>query len=1034
MLILLEILIVAVLALLTARFVPQPHRRRVMNVFKLYLTVRMVWLLLAWPMKTEDGSFVPAWSLVLEVIRNIDATTFFSFLLVGAVIRFVGIVGSMLRWQLVLLGQGIEMPFRHIFGAFLIGRAIGFFLPSTAGLDAYKLYDAARFSGKTVEVTAGTVLEKVLGVTGIFLTFLIALPFGISIFGDNAGAVAAITVPMATGIIGALLVVLWFPGLVQWVIENIPIPGKLRLQSLVIRISNASAAYRDKKTLVLAMLFLSFSVHFTTAAMYYFMALAVGAGATAAFWPIVFGSAIQIFATVIGPTVGGLGIREAAQALTIGGLIGVGPAILSATLGFWVGEFPTIFGFVFWFVRGDDYRPAYCRVNGDQVDYEQAARAAVALETHEDRLAREERESNLDVLPSLGARVLTSAGYGLGAGVLTGIVVGVIESVVVAHGGFGGDAQVLWYSPLAHAVVLGALCTLGGAVLGVLPMDRHEIRGWTPSLAMLATLVPMGLFITIFRLRRDVYAEQMPPVPLLLAVLAAGVVVAAILFFGGRRIFQSPFGVLVKPGVALGLLVVTVGVGAVLANTVFGPPSMERESAGIPAHLKDRPNVILVMVDTLRADHLSCYGSKEVRTPNICSLAADGGSRFAGFSHASWTKPATASLLTSLVPSSHKAMSKPATLSPEVTLVSEVMKEQGYTTGGIVSNINLAESFGFDQGYDEYHYLAPAYIAWAKESSSKLILYQLARQVVFRFKSGISFDGFYQDSEVVNDVAMDWIDRHKDERFFLFLHYMDVHDPYFAHPYNGEGIARVSNQHPSPDLAEKMQHLYTGEVEYLDANFGKFLAKLRQAGVYDDTVIALVADHGEEFHEHGGWWHGLTLYEEQISVPVIIKWAKNDRHAPPAPHRMARLIDIAPTLIARAGAKPARGMQGVDLAVDESMLTPKDTQVFSEEDHEGNVLWSLRTRDWKLIHANTGNPRGLPEESLFEVSDDPHETRNLAGGEHGDKEQELAQHADMQRAYAEGQAVAGGGDAEMTLEECRQLMNLGYVEDCSHLN
>ena len=156
--ILLEIFVVAILALLTARLVPQPLRGRIMNVFKLYLTVRMVWLLLAWPMRMENGSSAPAWTLVLDVIQNIDAFTFFSFLLVGAVIRFVGILGSMLRWQLVLRGQGVDMPFRHIFGAFLIGRAIGFFLPSTAGLDAYKLYDAARFSGKTVEVTAGTVL------------------------------------------------------------------------------------------------------------------------------------------------------------------------------------------------------------------------------------------------------------------------------------------------------------------------------------------------------------------------------------------------------------------------------------------------------------------------------------------------------------------------------------------------------------------------------------------------------------------------------------------------------------------------------------------------------------------------------------------------------------------------------------------------------------------------------------------------------------------------------------------------------------
>ena len=1027
--ILLEIFIVGALALLAARVLQQPIRGRVMNGFKLYLTVRMVWLLLAWPMKMEDGTTAPAWQLVLDVIQNIDAFTFFSFLLLGAAIRFVGILGSMLRWQYVLRGQNIEMPFQHIFGAFLIGRAIGFFLPSTAGLDAYKLYDAARFSGKTVEVTAGTVLEKVLGVTGIFLTFLIALPFGISIFGENATAFALVSIPMAAGIIGALLAILWFPGIVQWVILNIPIPGKARLESVVTRISNASAAYRDKKGLVLAMLFLSFGVHFTTAVMYYFMALAVGASETAAFWPIVFGSAIQIFATVIGPTIGGMGVREAAQALTIGSVIGVGPAILSATVGFWVGEFPTIFGFIFWFLRGDDYRPAYTRVDGVQVDYEEAAKAAVALEDphapkHEDH----------GDLPSIGSRVVTSAGYGLGAGVLTGVIIGIVESIVIASGGFGEEAQVLWYGPLAYAVVLGGLCTLGGIVLGVLPMDEHEIRGWTPSLGMLATLVPMGLFITIFRLRRDVYLEQMPPAPVLLGVLAAGVVVALILFFGGRRIFHSPFGLLAKPGVALGLLAVVAVGGAVLGNTVFAPASEERQAAAIPDHLKDKPNVILVMVDTLRADHLSCYGSEKVRTPNICSLAADGGSRFAGFSHASWTKPATASLLTSLLPSSHNAMSKPAVLSEEVDLVSEVMKEHGYTTGGIVSNINLAESFGFDQGYDEYHYMAPAYIAGAEESSSKLILYQLARQIVFRMKSGITYDGFYQDSERVNEVALDWLDRHKDERFFLFLHYMDPHDPYFVHPYNGEGIARVSNQHPDAELAAEMKRLYIGEIEYLDGNFGKLLASLRQSGVYDDTVILLVSDHGEEFHEHGGWWHGLTLYEEQIHVPLLVKWAKDRRGAPPVSERIGRLIDVAPTLIAQGGAEIPATMQGVDLTAPDSVLSPKDQQVFSEEDHEGNVLWSLRTKDWKLIQANPDNPRGVPELELFQVAVDPTETRNLAGGDPLSTERELAEHADLQRAFAQGEAVAGGGDVEMTLEECRQLMNLGYVEDCSHLN
>ena len=109
---------------------------------------------------------------------EIDAATFALFVAIGAAIRFAGIACSMLRWQLVLRGQGIDFPFRHVFGSFLIGRAIGFFLPSTAGLDAYLLYDGARFSGRTVEVTAGKFLEKVIGFSGIFLSFLATGPLG----------------------------------------------------------------------------------------------------------------------------------------------------------------------------------------------------------------------------------------------------------------------------------------------------------------------------------------------------------------------------------------------------------------------------------------------------------------------------------------------------------------------------------------------------------------------------------------------------------------------------------------------------------------------------------------------------------------------------------------------------------------------------------------------------------------------------------------------------------------------------------------
>ncbi|UCE87699.1 MAG: sulfatase, partial [Deltaproteobacteria bacterium] len=396
------------------------------------------------------------------------------------------------------------------------------------------------------------------------------------------------------------------------------------------------------------------------------------------------------------------------------------------------------------------------------------------------------------------------------------------------------------------------------------------------------------------------------------------------------------------------------------------------------------------------------------------------------------TKPAAATLLTSLLPSSHLAMSKTAVLADEITLVSEALKGAGYTTGGIVSNINLAPSFGFQQGYDEYYYLAPDYLAGASESSSKLILYQIARSVWFKLKRGYRVGDFYQDSTTVNAVAFDWLERHKDARFFLFLHYMDPHDPYFERgkdgSYDGTAVARVSNQHPEPELAAEMQRLYAGEIRSLDANIARLLDRLRALDLYDDTLIVLTADHGEEFHEHGGFWHGLTLYDEQIRVPLIVKWPRGGEpdHASPDAE-FARLIDVAPTLIAPSGAEIPEAMRGLDLARSGSERSETERMAFVEEDHEGNVIRALRTETWKLIESNEGNPRGLPPHELFDVERDPGETRNLYES-YGDVAASLRAHSDAQQQLARADAVEGGGTAELSDEQRAALQALGYLE------
>ena len=1010
----LQILGIAVLAVVGFRMPKgSSARTRIFTALKAWITVFAFWMLFSHEI---DG--VKVLQLIIDQVAKIDPVIFWTFTLVATGIKVVGMLSSMYRWILMLRGQGIELPFRHIFGSFLIGRFIGTFLPSTAGLDGYTLFDAARFSGKTVEVTAAKFVEKVCGFSGVFMTFLVTLPFGIAIFGDDAALFATVSIPIATGVIGGLVVVLLFPGFVQWILENVPLPAKERIKGLVTRISNSAAAYRGRPGLVLQILFLSFMVHFTTAAMYYFTALAISAN-NADFWMVTFGSSIQIFATVISPfTIAGEGIREAAQMVLLGPLIGHAEAIVSAALGFWAAEAPTLFGFFFWWLRGDDYRPAFSRVDGQQVDYEEAARAAASLQEDVDVTAGEE------VATPIGERMWRAPSAGAFAGICAGIVLGLGEAITVYRGGLGTESQIFWFGPFLWATVLGGLSILGGVFLATLPMDKKELGHWVFRLGFGACLIPFGLFVVLFRLRRDVYLEQMPPVLVIAAVLIGTTILLLLILGPMRRLIEPIAERITNPLAVIALFVVGVfGLGGLL-SLAFAPAGAERaEKNGVAAGLESKPNVILVMVDTLRADHLSCYGS-EVKTPNLCRLADDG-TIYQGFSHASWTKPATASLVTSTLPSTHNAMSKPSSLSGDLVLIPEALQAAGYTTGGIVSNVNLAESFGFAQGYDDYYYLGPDYLFGAQESSSKLIVYQLGRQIALGMFGGddVYFNDFYQDSEVVNGVAEGWLDDHADERFFLFLHYMDPHDPYFVHPYNGEGIARVSMPEPEPEMADELHALYRGEVEYLDGNFGKLIAKLEAAGVYDDTVIVLTADHG-------GFWHGLTLYDEQIHVPLVIKWAngvEGPRHG--ADSGIARLIDVGPTILGAADVAVPDTMQGIDLRTPFASRLTKDQQVFSEEDHEGNVLWALRTEDEKLIVANPHNPRGVPVREYFDVSSDPLEQDAY---EDPEAEAHLEELAELQRNVAQGKAVQGD-DVQMDLQTCERLKAIGYVEDCSHL-
>ncbi|MFQ5457674.1 MAG: sulfatase, partial [Myxococcota bacterium] len=275
-------------------------------------------------------------------------------------------------------------------------------------------------------------------------------------------------------------------------------------------------------------------------------------------------------------------------------------------------------------------------------------------------------------------------------------------------------------------------------------------------------------------------------------------------------------------------------------------------------------------------------------------------------------------------------------------------------------------------------------------------------------------------------AARAWLDRNGASRFFLFLHYMEPHDPYFAHPYDGRAVARVQTPRPSGARAEELSDLYDGEIEFLDAHLGSFLDTLREKGLYDDTLIVLTADHGEEFHEHGGWWHGTTLYDEQIQVPLLLKPAQISPYPPALSagsrfEGMARLLDVAPTILGLAGVDAPGAMQGKSLADGEGV-----GESYAEEDLEGNSLRSLRTTRWKTIEANAGNPRGLPEIALFDLAGDPGELNNLATG---NAARANAMRGRMDHTLGEAlRAAVAGEQVEVDAATRERLRALGYVE------
>ena len=395
----------------------------------------------------------------------------------------------------------------------------------------------------------------------------------------------------------------------------------------------------------------------------------------------------------------------------------------------------------------------------------------------------------------------------------------------------------------------------------------------------------------------------------------------------------------------------------------------------------DTTHIVLISIDTCRADHLGCYGSTADLTPNIDRFARSATLFEKCVSPVPLTLPAHASMMTGRIPPAHGAHQNAVLVRSAERTLAEVLSDEGYITGAVVSHLVMSKPFGLDQGFDTY---------------------------LDKMGDSGAVDG-ERRGEVTSDLAATWLRRNVTKGpSFLFVHYFDPHEPYFAPP--------AFSKRFGPSDAEQ----YAAEVAYVDHCVGKLLASLKDQGIYDSSLIIVTADHGEMLGEHGERDHSYFIYESAIKVPLIVKLPGQRQ-----PRRVADvvgLVDIMPTVCSLLGFEPPKDIQGRDLTPqlhgEPTGGEPRYLYVESllpKSFYNAHPLIGLVGLRWKYIHS------ARPE--LYDLSVDPAEADNLA---ETDPRPARALAEQLRAVFAQF-ADAGGEQVNLDVHTLELLASVGYV-------
>jgi len=436
------------------------------------------------------------------------------------------------------------------------------------------------------------------------------------------------------------------------------------------------------------------------------------------------------------------------------------------------------------------------------------------------------------------------------------------------------------------------------------------------------------------------------------------------------------------------------------------------------------PNVMILLIDSLRADHLADYGYHRNTNPFLARFGRRGIRFTNAFTQSTHTKVVVSSLFTGLLPVVHKVRKAASPslenenkilsdiLSDKFLTMAEAFKNNRYTTGAFVTNPHLREFFGLDQGFDHYQYL----------------------------------DSLTRADEL-NRAVLEWLDQHQEKPVFVYVHYMDVHMPYnppasyqglyFFGPPRGLYIYQFNGpwrfaQEPDRLSLEYTVALYDAQINYWDDAFKRFISALEMRGWLKNTLLIILADHGEEFYDHRGFGHGFTLYEEQLHIPLYIIFPGVLKENQTNDH-LVQTIDLFPTICHLAKIK-CPNLPG------ENIFSPqrKSKYIYSET-YRGKVPRSIRTEGYKLVFnagvqeyemenlvkllKNLNSPLVKNYLELYDLNKDPKERNNIFSPTNPRVKEYIYQLLQVFR-----QSRGKAEQVELDQRTIKELKSLGYIK------